>query len=114
MRSSDCPPCLEGHFEWPLIALRYLVRSREHGWLSTVSPLTCLDVPPPVHRRGFSVLRLCALPLCLQPSPSLSRLGPLCAGSPVSTAGYCSRCLIGRSLALRPANSSCTLDWDRR
>jgi len=60
-----------------------LVRHRGHDWLSSVSPLTCPCVPPPLHRRGPGVpCPCCTFPPKFQPSPPGRGLGPLFPGSP--------------------------------
>ena len=79
------PAALRGTLRVSPYSPSSLVRQQGHDWLSSVSPLTCPYVPPPLHRRGFGVLcPCCTLPPKFQPSPPECRLGPLYPGSPSS------------------------------
>ena len=114
MASSDYQPCAEFHFGFPLIV-----------------PLPSCDVEdtsgsrpfphypfPACHRLYTGEASAFFVPVALsRPSSSLRHLDAGSALSfpalPASTARFCSRCLIGRSLPLRPAALPCIPDWEQ-
>ena len=112
MSPSDCQPRTEDHFGFPLIVP---LPSCDFEDTTGSQPFPHQPVPA-CHRLHTGEALAFIVPIA--PSRQSSSLRHLNAGSalsapalPVSTAGFCSRCLIGRSLSLRPAGLPCTPDW---
>jgi len=114
MSPSDCQPRTGEHFGFPLIVPLPSCDTKD---TTGSQPFPHLPVPA-CHRLYTGEALAFIVPVA--PSRQSSSLRHLIAGSapsipalPVSTAGFCSRCLIGRSLSLRPAGLPCTPDWEQ-